>query len=134
MVIEWSDAYKIGIPGLDDDHRKLIDIVNHFFAQAQCGLDTRALGSILERIVSELEAHFEREETLLDRQDYLDRLSHSARHRQVMLQLLRFVEPYRDGSLLHDQTTDKSEFLSNLLLTHIIEDDLPFRSCLRTLV
>jgi hemerythrin-like metal-binding protein len=134
MIIEWTDAYKIGIPGVDDDHRKLVDIVNHFFAQAQYGLDTRALGAILDQVVEQLQDHFRREEVLLDRNDYLDRLSHSARHRQVMLQLQRFIEPYKDGSLLHDQTSDKAEFLSHLLLTHIIEDDLPFKSCLRTLV
>ncbi len=134
MIIEWTDAYKIGIPGVDDDHRKLVDIVNHFFAQAQYGVDTRALGAILDQVAEQLGEHFEREEVLLDRNDYLDRLSHSARHRQVMLQLQRFIEPYKDGSLLHDQTSDKAEFLSHLVLKHIVEDDLPFKSCLRTLV
>ncbi len=133
MIIEWTDAYKIGIPGVDDDHRKLVESVNHFFVQTRYGLDTRALGIILEQIVAQMAAHFQREELLLDRHDYLDRHRHSALHRQVMSQLQRFVEPYQDGSLLHDQTSDKGEFLSCLLIKHI-EDDLPFRSCLRTLV
>lgn len=134
MVIEWTDAYKIGIPGLDDDHKKLVDLVNHFFTQAEYGVDTRALGIILDQVVTQMEAHFQREETLLDRHDYLDRLGHATRHRQVIQQLQRFVEPYKNGALMHDQTCDKAEFLSNLLIKHIIEDDQPFRSCLRTLV
>jgi hemerythrin-like metal-binding protein len=134
MFVEWTDAYKIGIPGLDDDHRKLVETVNHFFTQAQCGLDTRALGAILDQLAQQLETHFKHEEILLDRNDYIDRLSHSTKHRDVMLQLQRFTEPYKNGSLLHDQTADKSEFLSHLLINHITEDDLPFKSCLMTLV
>ncbi len=134
MVIEWTDAYKIGIPMVDNDHRILVETVNRFFALAEQGADTRALGMVLDQVVGQFVDHCRREETLLDRQDYSDRLGHGERHRQMMLRLQRFVEPYKDGSLLHDQTCDKSEFLSHLLISHILEDDLPFKPCLMTLV
>jgi len=134
MTIEWTDAYKIGIPSLDDDHRKLVDLTNHFFAQATSGADKPALSASLDEIVRVLDAHFRSEEVLLDRQDYPDRLSHSASHRQEMQELQRFVESYKDGSLSLDLTVAHAEFLSQLLVKHIVEDDLPFKSTLRTLV
>jgi hemerythrin-like metal-binding protein len=133
MTIEWTDAYKIGIPSLDDDHRKLVDITNHFFAQAESGANKPALSATLDEIVRLLDTHFQREEVLLDRHDYPDRLSHSATHRQQMLELQRFVESYKNGSLSLDLTVAHAEFLSQLLVKHIVEDDLPFKSAIRTL-
>jgi len=134
MTIEWTDAYKIGIPSLDDDHRKLVDVTNHFFAQAESGTDKPALSATLDEIVRLLDTHFQREEVLLDRHDYPDRLNHSSTHRQEMLELQRFVESYKDGSLSLDLTVAHAEFLSRLLVKHIVEDDLPFKSTIRTLV
>jgi hemerythrin len=134
MAIEWTDAYKIGIPKLDEDHHRLVEILNRFLTATQSGADTRVLGVILEDFAVALEAHCRWEEDLLDRYNYDNRLGHAEGHRQMLLRLHTFIQPYRDGSLLHDQTTDKSDFVATLLLRHIKEDDLPFKPYLMTLV
>ncbi|MDR3435161.1 hemerythrin domain-containing protein [Telmatospirillum sp.] len=134
MVIEWTDAYRLGIPRLDDDHRNLVDILNRFLAATESGVDTRALGVILDQFAEGLAAHCRWEEALLDRYDYADRLGHAERHQQMLVRLEAFISPYKDGALLHDQTCDKSEFLANLLLAHIRDDDLPFKPYLMSLV
>ncbi|MTJ84330.1 MAG: hypothetical protein F8N37_25375 [Telmatospirillum sp.] len=134
MVIEWTDAYRIGIPRLDDDHRALVDILNDFFRATEDGEDTRALGIILERFEHSLEDHCRWEEALLDRYNYEGLMAHAEGHRRMLQRLHVFIQPYLDGHLLHDQTCDKCEFLANLLLGHIRDDDFPFKPYLMTLV
>jgi hemerythrin-like metal-binding protein len=133
MIIEWTDAYEIGIPSLDDDHRKLVNVTNRFFEQAQDGADRIVLTDTLDQIVTLLGAHFKHEEEELDRHDYPDRLSHLTEHRQQMLQLQRFVDSVKSGTLPQDQTITQADQISHLLVRHIIEDDFPFKSSLRTL-
>jgi hemerythrin len=133
MTIEWTDAFRIGIPSLDDDHQKLVDVANHFFEQVQNGADTPVIAIILDQIVALMGSHFVREEDELDRHDYLNRLSHAAMHQQEMLRLQRFAELFKSGELTREQTIAQAECLCQFLIKHIVEDDIPFKSALRTL-
>ena len=133
MFIQWSDAYKLGIPSVDTDHKQLVDLLNRFFARAQEGGDTAELGEILNELVKQTKAHFTREEVLLDRGDYPHLALHIAEHHRLLQQMGHFLTPYQAGTASRELTVEMAEFLQHWLLDHIVREDMPYRPYLKTL-
>ncbi len=132
MVITWTDAYKIGIPMIDNDHQALIEMLNALHDAEENGADGEEAGRLLDKLIEQLAAHCRREETLLDRSDYPDRLAHAGRHPDMLVRLGLLAQQYRKEAA--GPSGKKAEQLSALLLIHIAEDDPPFKNFLKTLV
>lgn len=129
MFIEWTDAYKIGIPSIDDDHKDLVDLVNLFFARTQDSADARELADILDKLIDRTRVHFIREEVMLDRNDYPQLAPHKAEHDRLLQQMSHFQTSYRQGTAsARDITIDTAEFFRHWLLDHILEEDFPYRA------
>lgn len=133
MFIDWTDAYKLGIPQVDNDHKKLVDLLNRFFACSQDSGDTASLGAILNDLVNETRNHFQREEVMLDRHNYPYLAPHAAEHERLILQLGHFQTPYLEGKCDHQVTVETAEFLRNWLLNHIQHEDMAYRSYVKKL-
>ncbi len=124
MFIEWNDAYKLGIPAVDTDHRQLIAALNRFFDHAQRGASAKQLAGLLDELMVLTQAHFEREEGLLDHANYPDLSIHAAHHMRLVEDMRHFRRDYTDGVGVRDLTVDAAEFLRNWLLRHIVQEDL----------
>jgi len=128
MFIEWTDAYKLGIPKVDAEHKGLADLVNHFFAQAQEGADAEILSSTLNQLIDDTRSHFSREEAMLDRSNYPLLAQHIAEHDRLMLQMGHFQKAYQDGQpTARELTIDTVEFFRHWLLAHIQQEDAAYK-------
>jgi len=47
----WQDSYSVGVKVLDEDHKKLIGIVNELHDGILAGKSREALGPVLDRLV-----------------------------------------------------------------------------------
>jgi hemerythrin len=64
MLIEWEDIYSVGIEEFDNDHKKLIELINRLH---QAMLDKKAkevLGEIINELVDYTIYHFNKEEAM----------------------------------------------------------------------
>ncbi len=133
MFIQWSDAYAVGIPAIDNDHKNLVARLNHFFGRAQAGASVEELNSILGNLVGQTAEHFSREEWMLERVDIPDLAAHIAEHRRLTEQLRHFHESYHASDKRRELTVDMADFLSRWLIDHIVGQDVPARGHLRRL-
>lgn len=120
-LIRWDRSLDIGITPLDQQHRDLVDKVNHLEQTLPRG---PLPPSVIPALVDLLEAtrkHFADEEAFMVRIDYPGREHHKNRHDQlasdlaVMLMRVRYGKPVNMFELL--------SFLREWLTDHIVKDD-----------
>ena len=65
IFMEWSDKYATGSKPIDDDHRGLFNIVNHYYNAVHHGEAQESLDAILDLVEKYIQEHFAREERLM---------------------------------------------------------------------
>jgi len=64
-LMTWTDSMSVGVKVLDDDHKKLVGMVNELHDGILEGHRAEALGHVLDQLVSYTRIHFSREEAFL---------------------------------------------------------------------
>ena len=70
LSITWDDSIITGIPTIDEDHKKLVDMLNDLFAACFAAQGPAVLGNILDQLLDYTKHHFEREEKMLEEANY----------------------------------------------------------------
>ncbi len=121
QAIVWKDEYSVGVEVLDNDHKKLINLLNQFKTAYDYYTDAEFERQALEELVAYTKFHFEREESFMKQANYPEFENHKRQHESMILQVESFVEKYkREG---HDSLIEVSDFLTNWLLNHINRTD-----------
>jgi hemerythrin-like metal-binding protein len=135
--VEWTDSIRLGIPGIDSDHRDLLNLTNEFLAAAAQGEPPAVLAEIMGRLVERAESHFRAEEALLDRADYPSLAAHRAAHAQLARETMQLKERLEQASGSPDDwnpvSMETADYLRHWLIDHIVSEDRPFKPFLMTL-
>lgn len=116
-TIQWKDEYSVGITHIDQDHKKLIKLLNQFTTAYDYDMTEEFEKEALEELINYTQYHFEREEKLMSENDYPDFESHKAKHQEMIKQVSTFVELYNEKG--HDALKEISEYLTAWLINHI---------------
>ena len=79
-LVKWNSFYSVHIDELDEQHKKLIYLINDMYDAMKNGKETDALSSILSELVDYTKYHFDTEEKLFLRYDYPEREAYSKVH------------------------------------------------------
>lgn len=115
--IKWKDEYSVGITHIDQDHKKLINLLNQFTIAYDHNVSESFEKEALQELINYTKYHFEREEKIMQKHDYPDFVAHQAKHQEMIKQVSGFVELYNKEG--HDALKDISEFLKVWLINHI---------------
>ncbi|WP_096704536.1 bacteriohemerythrin [Magnetospirillum sp. 15-1] len=123
--LQWTENLSVGIPRMDDHHKKLIELINQVF-DAMSGDAAAAVDSVLADLLDYTRYHFAEEEKLLAACSYPDLEEHQAVHRAMVKEVLEMRSRHQDNpaSVTASETLD---FLSKWLMRHIIGKDLRYR-------
>ena len=125
-MIFWREAMSIGSTGLDNDHRRLIGLVN----QAEEGLahaDAALLASVLEDLVTYVNLHFHREEAVLEAIGYPARHLHCSHHAALARTVHVLHDRFRataGGMEQHRHAGQLARLLHDWLIEHILKEDM----------
>ena len=120
--MSWRKEYEVGVPQIDDEHRRLFSLINEYHDEHARG-DTRAqIPRLLNQLVSYAEEHFQHEEKLMSDNGYplLDK------HRELHHDLVASVFAINER-LAADPGRARTEILQlvkNWLVDHIIKNDI----------
>lgn len=127
--LSWKDAYLVGDPLIDAEHRA-------FFNQANAVMDSLRTGArkddarlFYESFVKTLEAHFSDEEELMRRIGYPDLDAHRACH-DDLLAGAALVERGLKTTVAGDELRAFIRRLLNLLVEHVVAEDMRYRPLL----
>lgn len=136
MPIQWRDKMSVGSKVLDDDHKRLIDILNAFEEMTRNGADFEALDQIFQKLADYTREHFAREEKILEEIGYPLRNTHQDQHRSMVAWLLKAYKTYkarRQAAEAQGITSDHEcyeellKILNTWLMRHILQDDMKLK-------
>lgn len=116
-IINWKESYNVGITHIDQDHKKLIKLLNQFTLAYDHAMSEEFEKQALNELVDYTVYHFEREEKMMREHDYPDFVAHQAKHQEMIAQVNEFVDLYDKKG--HDALKEISEFLTVWLISHI---------------
>lgn len=127
--IQWDPSFSVGAVVLDNDHKKLIDILNGIYDAWQNETPSAAeLRRLFDELLDYTDGHFSREEGRLAARDYPDLAAHHADHERLRELVLAFRSRHLAGRQADTLTEEMAKFLKTWLVDHILGEDLKYRS------
>lgn len=121
-LMTWTDKLSVGVTVLDDDHKKLVDMVNELYDGIKSGQGKESLGKILDGLVHYTKVHFAREEKLFATTNYAASAAHKQEHDNLTKQVMDLQTKYKQGTVTL-LSLELMNFLKNWLINHIQGSD-----------
>ena len=125
----WTDDLYTGNAFIDDDHRKLIKMVNALFDSMTTGQANDIISKVLNNLIIYTREHFGREEAEMQRIRYVASISHKIEHTKLIKQVAELKAALDDGQRINVLAV--SSFLGDWLRNHILMVDKKLAAALR---
>lgn len=121
MLMTWDPTMSVGVHVLDEDHRKLIAMINELHAAMLDGHGNEVVGSILRRLANYTVEHFQREEKYFELTKYPGAEGHKRQHEKLKATVMAEIQKFQVGTTGLGMET--LTFLRDWLKHHIQETD-----------
>ena len=122
--LPWQEAYALGHPLIDRQHRELLDFSNRLLERFEAG-DPAEAGLALEALLGHVDRHFQDEEAILAQVRYPELPAHQAAHGQLLATARLLRRDFLAGSLSQRPLLD---YLANQVLKeHMLGADEAYR-------
>lgn len=113
----WKDDYSVGIEAMDNDHKKLLHLINQLQTAVNYYTGREFEQKALDELVDYTKTHFKNEEELMAQHGFDDLEAHKLQHKQFIDKVNALVKEYEENA---DVTiVDALNFLKNWLVKHI---------------
>ena len=116
-LIKWNDSFSVNIVEIDQQHQKLVSLINDLNQAMLQGMGKAALTNILNELVSYTVNHFGTEEKYFAQFKYPDSDSHKKEHLAFVEKVAAFKKDFDSGRL--GLSIEVMQFLSDWLQNHI---------------
>lgn len=119
--LEWSEDLSVGFAQIDDDHKKLITLVNDLADALAEGHASEAVEDVLENLLDYTAWHFRHEERLMQTYGYPGYLAHKTQHEELAQAAGDLHAKFLDGD--PGVAEELLPFLKEWLTGHILGTD-----------
>ena len=116
--IAWQDDFSVGVEVIDQQHQKLLQVINDFLSGLEDNDDRFSIGRSLAEMIRYTEYHFYTEQLFLEK--HPDFLAHLNQHWQLIKQAKKIQEDFQNHLELK---ADIFDFLLLWLKNHILGTD-----------
>jgi methyl-accepting chemotaxis protein len=120
-ILQWNDSFNTGVPLMDKQHQRLVDLINQLFQCMKDGGDRMLLASVVDELVSYTVTHFRAEEDFMKKHNYSDFDAHKAIHQNFIENVTVYADKLKSGERL--PPADIYNFLKDWLISHIEKQD-----------
>ncbi|MCW8880078.1 MAG: bacteriohemerythrin [Kangiellaceae bacterium] len=121
-MMEWSHEYSVGIPSIDNQHKRLIELINQLNQAMAEGESASIVADILKGLTDYTRYHFSYEEDLFNQHNYPQTEQHLKEHASLIDRVEQFHYEFAQdpgGSI----SLELMQFLTNWLVDHIQGSD-----------
>jgi hemerythrin len=109
--IEWTEAFSVGNPRVDQEHETLIAQINQIYEQLSLPADVATIESMLAELQDDISTHFAVEELLMHEAGFAELEAHREDHEHLLDQIhdliFHFTEdPDKGKELLINRLSD----------------------------
>lgn len=123
-LITWTDKLSVGVKEIDDQHKKLVAIINELHDAMAVGHGKDIIGKVLDEMVRYTVYHFSTEERLMKIHGYSDHVGHEKEHSDLVNTAAELQTAVHAGTTSLSLTT--MHFLKDWLNHHILGSDMKF--------
>lgn len=124
LFFPWQDQLVTGIRFVDDDHKKLVDMVNNLHQSMRAEKGTVVLGQILTELAEYTAVHFDREEQMLRKFNYKEFDKHKEQHVALVTSVKQLIENFQRGDFT--VAMDLLTIAKAWLIGHILNTDMKY--------
>lgn len=126
--MEWTPKYSVKVVKIDDQHKKLIGIINELYEVLSIeGSKKEAINNVIEELLDYTRYHFSAEEELMKKFSYPHYPQHKPEHDNFVMKVAGFQDEYRQGRILV-LNFEVIRFLRDWLFNHILTVDKQYSS------
>jgi hemerythrin len=129
-LLAWNDTFSVKVRQFDDQHKKLIVLINQLHDAMRVGKGGDVVGEVLKSLIDYTSTHFAAEERLMKMHSYPELESHRREHTQLVKQVLDIQQAMTEGR--KPLTMNIMGFLKEWLVKHIQGDDRKYGSYLNS--
>lgn len=120
-LIEWTDDFSVGVSELDEQHKRLMFMINRLNEAMRLGEGRRVIDQILRGLEEYVDRHFSNEEAYMEAGQYPELNRHKDVHRRLTAKVKDFAERYEQGDT--NVIFELPDFLAKWLQNHILKTD-----------
>ncbi|RJQ57474.1 MAG: hemerythrin [Stygiobacter sp.] len=129
-LIQWNSTLSVNITQIDNQHMKLVELVNTLHDRMKEGKGKAALSGILNELTNYTVYHFKTEEDLFRKYNYPQTDAHLKEHDALVQQVVKLKADFDNcKSVL---TLDVMNFLKDWLTVHIMGNDKAYTPFLKS--
>ena len=120
-LIEWNDSLSVSVAVIDQQHRKLVALLNELHEAMMEKRSAEALGAIIDGLFDYTVTHFATEERYFDQFGYPEAADHKAQHAEFATKATEYKRGFENGSVT--LTIEVLSFLTDWVRNHIRDSD-----------
>jgi len=120
--VVWDDVFSLGFKPIDDQHKKLVLIINELFTACKEGVlaADMAFMEAIKKTLDYTETHFADEEDYMREVNYPRFNEHKKQHEEFIAAIEKTIDEFETGNT---EPIDMARFLKKWLLNHIAVTD-----------
>ena len=124
--IMWNNNFSVGVQNLDEQHKKIIKILNKLIEMNDTTVDSEIISDTLTEMTKYASEHFEAEEKLMNENNYPDYLLQKEQHKQFREKTVRFCL----DTMSYKATIpiEVLSFLREWWINHILSSDMKYKT------
>ncbi|MBL4823577.1 MAG: hemerythrin family protein [Colwellia sp.] len=121
-LIEWTAELSVGIDSIDEQHKKLVNMINALNEAMLINSSDELLGKIFTGLAAYTQKHFSYEENMFAEYGYTDSVEHKRQHSELITQVVELKEKFIENPQ-GTMSADLMLFLKRWLTNHIMRTD-----------
>ena len=125
IYISWDPKFELGIPVIDSQHKKLVDLCNRLYEDLMKNKDKdgwqMSLSGTLKECVEYVRTHFHDEEVIMRAAEYENFASHKRSHEDFIHKILNTTHKFDKATF--STALQFVRFLYDWVLGHIAHED-----------
>jgi hemerythrin len=120
-VITWNETLSVGVKTFDQEHKRLIDLINQLHDAMGQGKGQEELDGIISQLIDYTRIHFANEEKVMNKYAYPRATTQHAAHEVLSKKVVDFQKELKSGKV--GLSLQVSSFLKSWLTDHILKED-----------
>lgn len=119
--LNWNESLSVKINSIDDQHKKLIELINRFYEQVSHRTNDENISILIKGMKEYTQMHFDYEERYMQQFSYPDYTAHKREHDLFIAKVADVEEKFSKGKVI--LSFEITSFLKDWIKNHIQGSD-----------
>lgn len=125
-AFSWNESLSVGVKTIDDQHKKLIELINDFYEHIQSRSNNENISKLISGMSAYIQMHFRTEEEYMQKFNYADFDAHKKEHEIYVGRVKKLEEDFNNGKIIISY--EITSFLKDWIKNHIQGTDKKYSS------